>query len=82
MESPIAEFLMRWLACELLPTLWAHLSAISMRKASQTYVFFSICCLIVYMGGLPVCAMKRTVYDRVHNWHWASAPLCITAFTA
>jgi len=27
-----------------------------MRKATQTY--FSICCLIVYMGGLPVCAMK------------------------
>ena len=33
-------------------------------------------------GWASCLRYERTVYDCVHNWHWASAPLCITAFTA
>ena len=82
MESSIAEFLMTWLACELLPTLWAHLSTISMRKASQTYVCFLDLLSNCLHGWASCLRYERTVYDRVHNWHWASALLLITAFTS
>ena len=81
MESSIAEFLMRWLACLRATANVVGSTLSDLNAQGHPDVFFDL--LPNCLHGWASCLRyERTVYDRVHNWHWASALLLITAFTS